>query len=966
MNPSVARRLQLGTCILGFAVVAIVRPAAASDLAPSDKVFVVLKPGVTPVQAALSLAGAAETWTSLDGGFVASTTQQGESLADSNLVESTWPMVAGSRGLFPIHPVQVLVEVAPGSNPRALADDYDLQWVGPIPGLDGQYIFAVSGRSVLEAIAALTTDARVLDARPDRLVLTRPEQVVGGIEDPLYPLQWHLADGEGGINAAAAWQAGHLGAGVIVGMLDDAVDMFHEDLASAFIGVSHATHDNSRTAAAAEHLLDGFLLHDDHGTAVMGLIAAVANNVGVRGVAPNVRFTASSGVGGPRTGSQVASAYAFALDQGVEVHNNSWSPIFFADPTVSAAVRNAANNGRDGLGMVIVFSAGNSRTELRDGDHYATMPEVIQVGATDRSDTIAVFSNYGPSQDVMAAGVADVTVDRTGPAVLGRGWLELDNDSDYTADFGGTSAAAPVVSGVAALMLSANNSLTRLQVLDILRHTAEQIKPFDANYNPTTGFSNRYGYGRVNAAAAVEAAASNIVWPGVPADVAVEIVENEDSEGNQSPLLAEFSWVPDAMQGRATDEQEILLLYLDPTATTGGNQIQFQPDLRFGGMTDAQLDEVLDAGSLNDAADGSKPDLNNPAVVVLYRGPATSTTGERRVVSDVGLLGDLDEQVFAIYAISASNRFSYGYMFNQDGDPIFLDDDEQGGFRPPPDDGDGDRPIPIEGFPGPVGVQDPPQVGATSSVSVCTAPCSVTFHGDAVTPNQLSQAIWDFGDGTVMSWEPDGNQTLAEVRSVTHTYQAPSPTGEPYQAVFLAMSSQEGGMSMSTRRLMVDVRRANDDELPTDPSQVRASVEVRSTEPFDAPALVRFTVDTSGIGEASDSRVAYEWDFGDGHTATGLSVENVYETPGFYSVLVTVRETRSNGQTVQVTASTIVQIRGAATGNFGGGTGSNQEPQEPLEEAPSGGGSCGATGLAMISLAFAGLSSLRWGTRRRR
>ena len=88
------------------------------------------------------------------------------------------------------------------------------------------------------------------------------------------------------------------------------------------------------------------------------------------GVAPDAQWTGTSGIGTDGTNAGLAEGYAFADDNGVSVHNNSWGLAFLGllDKTVTDAIQDAANNGRDGRGMVIVFASGNSDLAAGNSD----------------------------------------------------------------------------------------------------------------------------------------------------------------------------------------------------------------------------------------------------------------------------------------------------------------------------------------------------------------------------------------------------------------------------------------------------------------------------------------------------------------------------------------------------------------------------------------------------------------------
>lgn len=174
----------------------------------------------------------------------------------------------------------------------------------------------------------------------------------------------------------------------------------------------------------------------------------------------------------------------------------------------------AATNGRNGLGMVIVFATGNAYDFLKSNE-LATHPDVIAVGATTSEDTFAPYTNRTANMSVVAPGgyghsgrmtTTDVSflddLSDSGELIeAGKG--EGDNPY-YRHNAEGTSFACPVVAGVAALILSADSNLTAAQVKNILETTADKVGDL-GNYDET-GRSVKFGFGRVNAANAVRMA----------------------------------------------------------------------------------------------------------------------------------------------------------------------------------------------------------------------------------------------------------------------------------------------------------------------------------------------------------------------------------------------------------------------------------------------------------------------------
>ncbi|NQT88695.1 S8 family serine peptidase, partial [bacterium] len=322
------------------------------------------------------------------------------------------------------------------------------------------------------------------------------------VTDPLYPSQWHLKNtGQSGakpgadVKAETAWDTTFGSASIVIAVLDDGVEILHEDLASQIVGgYDFADNDTDPTGGA-------------HGTSVAGVAAAAANNGGgVTGVAPGCRML------GARWGSTVlasANMFYWARDNGAHVITNSWAFTTRVCPDiVKEAILDVATNGRGGKGCVVLFAAGNESEEIRPLS-CAALPHVIPVGASSARDTRSGYSNYGRMLSILAPsngnGPGIVTTDRTGSAGYSAG--------NYTYGFGGTSSATPLAAGVTGLILSANPNLTASQVKGILEHTADKIDAGVADYDPTTGHSFRYGHGRVNAAAALAAVTGGETWP---------------------------------------------------------------------------------------------------------------------------------------------------------------------------------------------------------------------------------------------------------------------------------------------------------------------------------------------------------------------------------------------------------------------------------------------------------------------
>jgi len=356
----------------------------------------------------------------------------------------------------------------------------------------------------VQAAAAMYADRRTRFSHPD-LIMGKRAAV---INDPLYADQWHLNDPalNADINAPEAW-VNTAGTGATIAIYDDAIDIGHPDLTAAVQWAwDYGQNDNDPSPVASE-------VPEDHGTAVAGVAVAQGNDIGVRGSAP------SAGLIAQRWGDAISNdvdALNDADSNGADVHSNSWS---YAAPLLPDAVRDEILdlyvNGRSGLGLLVIFAAGNEAGPIADNNPIAAMHETLAVGASTNLNSHAGYSNTGPELDLVApssgGGLDVVTTDVRDGIFDTNGY----NAGDYTDTFGGTSSAAPLVAGAAALCLAANPTLKAVQLRAVLEHTCDQI---GSGYDGTTSHSENFGYGKLNAAAAVAAATTTLgnggyTWP---------------------------------------------------------------------------------------------------------------------------------------------------------------------------------------------------------------------------------------------------------------------------------------------------------------------------------------------------------------------------------------------------------------------------------------------------------------------
>lgn len=362
---------------------------------------------------------------------------------------------------------------------------------------------ANTSRAELEhSLALLSTDPAIEYAEEDRpisinLTTNDPYFSSSGSWGQNYRDLWGLQ----AIGAPAAWDRSS-GDGIIVAVVDSGVDYNHPDITGNIWANSREIPNNGLDDDRNGYIddvvgwdfvgpnwtnpqSDNDPIDDHgHGTHVAGTIAAVGNNgVGVVGVAWHAKIMPLKALDRSGTGpiSSLADAIVYAASNGADVINNSWGGKG-ESPTIADAVDYAYN-----LGVVIVAAAGNNKDDAR---YYlpGNLWNVITVAAVDSSGWPAWFTNWGSKIDVAAPGWEILSLRASGTTmgnVVGDSYMRSS----------GTSMAAPHVSGVAALLLSAHPEFSSEDVRQALRVSASD--------KGTAGFDREFGYGLLNAAAAV-------------------------------------------------------------------------------------------------------------------------------------------------------------------------------------------------------------------------------------------------------------------------------------------------------------------------------------------------------------------------------------------------------------------------------------------------------------------------------
>lgn len=280
--------------------------------------------------------------------------------------------------------------------------------------------------------------------------------------DPSFPLQWHLFQ----IQAPQAWGINTGSNAVAVAVIDTGVDTTHTDLKGKLLpGWNFVTNSALVTDTIG------------HGTAVAGTVAAAANNgIGVAGVSWGSTILPLVVVDSNEYAaySDIAAAIEYAADHHVRIIN-----ISAGGPASSSLLQSAVDYAWS-KGSVIFAAAMNNAAA---SPYYpAACNHTIAVSATDESDRLASFSNFGNWITIAAPGTAVLST------TMGGGdqyWY-------------GTSFATPIAAGVAALALSVNPSLSAPALVDLLKQNSDDLGA--AGYDPL------FGWGRVNAYRAASAA----------------------------------------------------------------------------------------------------------------------------------------------------------------------------------------------------------------------------------------------------------------------------------------------------------------------------------------------------------------------------------------------------------------------------------------------------------------------------
>ncbi len=444
---------------------------------------------------------------------------------------------------------RVTVRLAPGTDAAALAARHGATTQGELPFAPGYAVFVAPEAAGAPPLAeALRREPGVLYAQP-MLGQARVRKMVPN--DLRFGRQWVLRNtGQNGalagvdVNVAGVWDT-YRGKGILINIVDDGLEHTHPDLAAnCNTQIDYDYRDGDDDPAPA---VDGDK-PDTHGTAVGGVCAAVGNNaMGVAGSGWEATLVGIRLIGGDSIDELEAMALAHS-NSIVHISNNSWGgdddakTKGGAGPLALAALQQGVERGRGGRGTIFMWAAGNGGTvqDNANYDSYNSSIQTISVGALNDRGARASYSEPGACLVVVAPAGGDpdagreqatITTDLAGDfgenpakaeAGFGPVWPQEVEDPDYTQGFNGTSSAAPLASGVVALVLQANPALGWRDVQEVLMRSATKVSPDHQDWITNAAgfhFNHDFGAGLINARGAVDTA---LAWQNLAPQQAVE------------------------------------------------------------------------------------------------------------------------------------------------------------------------------------------------------------------------------------------------------------------------------------------------------------------------------------------------------------------------------------------------------------------------------------------------------------
>ena len=422
----------------------------------------------------------------------------------------------------------------------------------PTPHLLNTYIIDADFDNGARDLAILQYEGKIEVAYP---LISKTMSKKWIPNDARFGDQWHLQNtGQTGGNAGedanitTAWDD-YRGNGVVIGIVDDGVDWNHADLDNYYedtLDYDYCNNDGDPTPS----------YYDGHGTSAAGVAAAAGNNtIGVSGAAPRAGLAGLLLIACSTTDVRESNSLSHER-QNIDIYSNSWGPsdngktVEAPGPLMLAAFEDDVAQGRGGLGNIITWAAGNGLDDDDNSnyDGYANSRNTIAVTAVTHYGTQSWYAE--PGANILVAAPSDgngegiTTTDIEG----GGGY----NNGDYNDNFGGTSSATPLVSGVIALILEANPNLTYRDVEHIIANSARKNHASDDSWNVNGAghdISHKYGFGVIDASAAVDLAENWVnVEPVINYQSGLIDIADRQIPDNSAPGITETTQVPDSIK----------------------------------------------------------------------------------------------------------------------------------------------------------------------------------------------------------------------------------------------------------------------------------------------------------------------------------------------------------------------------------------------------------------------------------
>ena len=339
-----------------------------------------------------------------------------------------------------------------------------------------------------------------------------------GLSDPGYLdcSQWNMLNiRAGGPTGSAGWEISMGDSSVLVAIIDaEGCQVDHPDLREGYVPGATLDFDAADPTRHTDIQIDtqraGRADSDNHGTRCAGIIAARYNQEGLAGLAGNCRFLPIRPIS--YSEASVCVAIIYAAEQGARVISMS----FGGDATTGdyLNVNEVLDQGIQSVyeTQAVTLCASTMNNNQRLIYHPAAHPSVLGCGASNCDERRCDENDWGPYSGSNYG-------DQLFVVAPGNNIPTTDVGSGYVGNFNGTSAAAPHVAGLAALILSVNPNLLNQQVRCIIEETADKVNPDTYNYSGgprRVGWNEQMGYGRINVRRALEEANSHFYRDNAP------------------------------------------------------------------------------------------------------------------------------------------------------------------------------------------------------------------------------------------------------------------------------------------------------------------------------------------------------------------------------------------------------------------------------------------------------------------